>query len=295
MLQTVLGLDAARIASSFLVTPSTMGQRLSRAKAKIRDSKVPFEVPARDQIAERTRSVLDAIYAAYGTGWDDPDGVDPKRSSLTAEAERLARLLVELRPDDAEANGLLALLLHCTARLPARRDERRRFVPLDRQDVSLWSKPMIAEAEHHLTLASRRGELGAYQLQAAIQSVHNRRALTGTVDWVAISQLYDGLVAISPSTGARVARAAAHLRTSGPEAALALLDEIDVSARRGYQPYWVARAHALLESGDAAGAGRAATRAIALTADAAVRRHLIDMLPVDDRGTLVRPLPNVPG
>lgn len=276
MLQTVLGLDAARIASSFLVSPATMGQRLSRAKAKIRDAGIRFEVPERAELPGRTRNVLDAIYAAYGTGWEDPEGTDPKRRGLSAEAERLGRLVVELDPDDAEARGLLALMLHIDARSAARRDLHGRFVPLDEQDVALWSRDLMLEAEGHLGAAVAQGQLGPYQLHAAIQSVHNRRALTGATDWSAIATLYDGLAAHSPSTGVEVARAAAHGQAHGARTGLDLLDAIAADRVADYQPYWSTRAHLLRQVGRDDEAREAAQRAVGLTTDPVVRDHLID-------------------
>lgn len=279
MLQAVLRLDAARIASSFLVSPTTMGQRLSRAKAKIRDAAIPFAVPGPDERPARTRHVLDAIYAAYGTGWEDPAGADPKRRGLTAEAIRLSRLVVELEPDDAEARGLLALLLHTDARSGARRDGDGRYVPLDEQDVQRWSKDLMVEAEEHLAAAVAQRDVGPHQLQAAIQSVHNRRALTGTTDWAAVAALYDGLVAHAPSVGAEVARAAAHAEARGPEAGFALLEAIEADRVASYQPYWALTAHLHQRSGRHDEAFEAARRAIGLTADGAVRAHLIERYP----------------
>lgn len=274
MLQTVLRLDAARIASAFVVSPATMGQRLSRAKAKIRDARIPFDVPDSEQLPERTRAVLDAIYAAYGAGWDDPEGHDPRRSGLTAEAERLARLVVELQPDDAEARGLLALILHQQARSAARRDDEGRFVPLDQQDVRRWSRPMMLEGEQHLMAAFELRALGPYQIHAAIHSVHNRRAITGDTDWQSIATLYDGLVAHAPSLGAHVARAAAHGSLHGAAHGLALLDQLPADRVVDYQPYWATRAHVLRELGRADEARSAADRAAALSSDPAVRDHL---------------------
>lgn len=274
MMQAVLRLDAARIAASFVTSPATMGQRLSRAKAKIRDARIPFEVPAAPEVPARTRHVLDAIYAAYGTGWDDPGGTDPRRQGLTAEAERLCRLVVELQPDDAEAHGLLALILHTEARSAARRDDGR-FVPLDQQDMSRWSRSRMLDAEQHLTRAAALGRIGPYQLQAAIQSVHNRRTITGSTDWTAIAALYDGLVVHAPGVGAEVARAAAHAHSSGAEVALAMLDAMPSDRVAEYQPYWAVRAHVL----DALGrddARTAASRAVGLTTDPGVRSYLVD-------------------
>ena len=274
MLQAVLRLDAARIAGAFVTSPATMGQRLSRAKAKIRDARIPFEVPDPAELPGRTRHVLDAIYAAYGTGWDDPGGADPKRRGLTAEAERLGRLVVELQPGDAEAHGLLALMLHTEARADARRDGDR-YIPLDEQDMSRWSSASMLDAEHHLERAFALGRLGPYQIHATIQSVHNRRALTGATDWTTIATLYDGLVAHAPGVGAEVARAAAHSHSSGPAFALDLLDAMPADRVSDYQPYWAARAHVLDALGRDDDARSAASRAIGMTTDPAVRSYLV--------------------
>ena len=209
MLQVVLGLDAARIASAFVVKPSAMGQRLSRAKAKIRDAGVAFEIPEAKELPARVDAVLDAIYAAYGSGWDDVEGADARRRGLAEEAIELGRLLLRLMPDEAEARGLLALMLYCESRRSARRDGQGAYVPLSEQDTARWSRGAIAEAEAHLIEARRANRFGRFQLEAAIQSVHAQRAVTGRVDWQAIALLYEGLVALAPTTGALVARAAA--------------------------------------------------------------------------------------
>jgi predicted RNA polymerase sigma factor len=236
MLQVVLGLDAARIASAFLVAPATMSQRLVRAKAKIRDAGIGFEVPPPQDLAERLRPVLEAIYAAYGTGWEDVAGADPRARGLTEEAVWLGRLTVALVPDDPEARGLLALMLHCEARQPARRDAAGGYVPLTRQDVERWSRPMIEEAEGLLAEASRAGRPGRFQLEAAIQSVHAQRAVSGRTDWEAIALLYEGLVRLAPTIGARVAGAAALAEARGAPVGLAALDAIPRDAVLAYQP-----------------------------------------------------------
>ena len=272
MLQAVIGLDAARIASAFLVSPTAMGQRLVRAKTKIRTAGVPFTVPDVDELPDRVSSVLDAIYAAYSTGWDDP--ADAASGGLTAEAVRLAGVVVDLLPGEPEAHGLLALLLHSSARAGARRTAGGEFVPLAGQDVTRWSADRIARAEHHLSLALAGRRLGPYQLHAAIQSVHNRRAVTGRTDWVAVAALYDGLVAFTPTVGAHVARATALAHADGPAAGLAALDELPADRVAAYQPYWVARAHCLAGTGDAPAAAGAARIALGLTTDPATRRHL---------------------
>lgn len=274
MLQTVLGLDAARIASIFLVAPATMGQRLARVKAKIRDAGIRFEVPDRDALSSRLDAVLEAVYAAYGSGWEDVSGADPKRKGLTGEAIFLARLLSQLLPEEAETHGLLALMLHCEARRGARRDGEGRYVPLSQQDVARWSEAMIDEAERSLAAASQFGRPGRFQLEAAIQSVHAHRAATGRTDWEAIALLYEGLLRIAPTVGARVAAAAALAEARGAATGLAMLDAIEVAAVAAYQPYWVLRAHLLKQAGAIDQARDACQRAIGLSEDPAVREFL---------------------
>src|SRR5262250_908995 len=182
MLQAVLGLDAARIAQTFLIAPKTMGQRLFRAKTKIRSGGIPFEIPQLPDLPERLDAVLEAIYAAFGIGWDDMAGADQRGRDLADEAMWLARVLLQLMPGEAEVQGLLALLLLCEARSPARRDPDGRYIPLSDQDPQKWSLPLIQEAEHHLTEAFKRERWGRFQLEAAIQSVHAERASTGRTD-----------------------------------------------------------------------------------------------------------------
>ena len=276
MLQAVLGLDAARIASAFLVAPATMSQRLVRVKTKIRDAGIGFEIPGPEELPERLRSVLDAIYAAYGTGWEDVAGADPRRRGLAEEAIWLGRLVVALLPDEPEAGGLLALMLHCEARRPARRDVSGAYVPLTRQDVGLWSRPTIDEAERTLADASRVQRPGRFQLEAAIQSVHAQRAVTGGTDWEAIALLYEGLVRVAPTIGARVAQAAALAEARGAAAGLAALDAMPMDVVTAYQPYWALRAHLLRELERTDEARDAYARAIGLSEDPAVREFLAD-------------------
>ena len=275
MLQTVLGLDASRIASAFLVAPAAMGQRLVRAKAKIRDAGIPFEVPRPADLPARLGPVLDAVYAAFGTGWEDADGVDPRRRGLASEAIWLARILVQLVPGEAEARGLLALMLHCEARRAARRSTSGAYVPLDEQDMALWARPMIAEAERALASAAALRSIGRYQLEAAIQSVHAQRAVTGRTDWDAVALLYGELVRLSPTLGALVGRAAALANARDPSAGLAALDAIDARSVVTYQPYWAVRAHLLARLGDRDAARDAFAHAIGLSEDKAVREFLI--------------------
>jgi RNA polymerase sigma-70 factor (ECF subfamily) len=274
MLQTVLGLDAARIASAFLVAPATMGQRLVRVKARIRDAGIRFEIPEAPELPARVEAVLDAIYAAYGSSWEDVAGADPRRRGLAEEAIWLGRLVVRLLPDEPEACGLLALMLHCEARRGARRDAAGAYVPLSRQAVALWSRPLITEAEELLAAASRAQRLGRFQLEAAIQSVHAQRAVTGRTAWEAIALLYEGLLRCAPTVGARVGHAAALAEARGPEPALAALDAVPPEVVTAYQPYWALRAHLLARHGRAAEAEQAYARAIGLSEDPAVREFL---------------------
>jgi len=275
MLQAVLGLDAAEIARAFLVSPAAMAQRLVRAKAKIRDSGIAFDVPEAHELPQRLEAVMSAIYAAYGSGWEDAAGTDPRARGLADEAIWLARVLREVLPDESEARGLLALMLHCEARRPARRGADGRFIPLSEQDPRLWIAPMIAEAERELAAVARRARFGRFQLEAAIQSVYAERGRTGRTDWRAIAWFYERLVGLSPALGARVGHAAAVLEVGGPESALSLLDEIETESAKQYQPYWAVRAHVLKLLGRADEARRAFDRAIGLAEDDAVRRFLL--------------------
>ncbi|PYX17554.1 MAG: RNA polymerase subunit sigma-70 [Acidobacteria bacterium] len=274
MLQTVLGLDAARIAHAFLVSPTTMGQRLVRAKMKIRDGGIQFEVPQERELPLRLDAVLEAIYAAFGIGWDEA-GVDQRGRDLAEEAIWLARVLLQLMPREAEVRGLLALMLHCESRRPARRGPDGRYVPLSEQDPQQWSLPLIEEAERHLAEASSRGCTGRFQLEAAIQSVHAERARSGRTEWVAIMLFYEQLIRISPTLGTRTGYAAAVGEANGPEAGRAALDGIDLDAVSGYQPYWAVRAHLLQRLGKTSEAVDAFDRAIGLAEDPAVRQFLL--------------------
>jgi RNA polymerase sigma-70 factor (ECF subfamily) len=172
MLQTVLGVDAATIASAFLVAPATMSQRLVRAKSKIKEAGIPFRVPAHAELRERLAAVLEAIYAAFAEGWTDPGGTDSRRRDLADEAIWLGRVVVGLLPDEPEALGLLALMLHAEARRAARRTADGAYVPLAEQDPATWDARAIAEAEELLRRAGTLDAIGRYQLEAAVQSAH---------------------------------------------------------------------------------------------------------------------------
>ncbi len=275
MLQTVLGLDAERIAQAFLVKPAAMSQRLTRAKIKIRDAGIPYEVPEAKELPARLDAVLEAIYAAYGSGWDDVAGADTRSQGLTKEAIDLGRLLNRLLIAEPEVQGLLALMLHSEARRPARRTAAGDYVPFSEQDVSLWAMPMISEAEQLLMDASRMGRIGRFQLEAAIQSAHARRRLTGIADWEGVALLYEGLVRIAPTIGALVGRAAAVAEARGPAAAWRLLKDVPPDAVKSYQPYWALAAHLLAGSGQLEAATDAYERAIGLCMDPAMQAFLM--------------------
>jgi len=275
MLQTVLGLDAVRIAHAFLISPATMGQRLVRAKTKIRDGGIQFEVPQDGELPQRLDAVLEAIYAAFGIGWDDLEGIDQRGRGLSEEAIWLGRVLLELMPGEPEVRGLLALMLHCEARRRARRGPDGRYIPLSEQNSQQWSLPLIEEAERNLAEASNRGRAGRFQLEAAIQSVHAERGRTGRTEWGAIVLFYEQLIRISPTLGMRTGHAAAAGEANGPEAGLEVLDGIDPDDVSAYQPYWAVRAHLLQRIGKTAEAVDAFDRAIGLAEDPAVRQFLL--------------------
>jgi len=253
-----------------------MGQRLVRAKNKIRQAQIAFEIPAADQIPQRLEAVLDAIYAAYGSSWEDAAGTDRKAVGLAEEAIWLARVLRDQVPEDPEVHGLLALMLHCEARRPARRNADGKFVPLSEQNPRDWLAALMHEAEQELMAAARHARLGRFQLEAAIQSVHAERAHSGRTDWRAIARFYDQLVQVAPSLGAAVGRAAAHAEAQSAEAGLALLDAIDTESITSYQPYWAVRAHLLRELHRSREAAEAFDRAIGLSEDDAVRTFLLE-------------------
>ncbi|MBV8593426.1 MAG: RNA polymerase subunit sigma-24 [Caulobacteraceae bacterium] len=279
MLQTILGLDAAAIASAFLVSPAAMGQRLSRAKAKIRLAGVPFRIPEPEDLPERLAAVLDAIYAAFSHGWDEAFSDDPHGRDLAEEAIWLGRVVVSLGPDEPEAKGLLSLMLASHSRRDARRDAAGRYVPLSRQDVRLWDEAAIGEAEALLRAASAARAPGRFQLEAAVQSAHLARRFTRKTDWAAIAELYDALLSLTGSPVVAVNRAAAVAEAIGPAQGLALLDAIEAEGRLElFEPYWVARAELAARTGAAGEARRAYAIAIGLQADPAARAFLVERL-----------------
>jgi RNA polymerase sigma-70 factor, ECF subfamily len=279
MLQTILGLDAAAIASAFLVSPAAMAQRLTRAKAKIFLAGVPFKIPEREDLPERLGVALEAIYAAFSHGWEEAFSDDPRGRNLAEEAIWLGRVVVALIPNEPEAMGLLALMLHAHARREARRDALGRYVPLSEQKVERWDKAAIGEAEGLLHAAGELGRPGRFQLEAAVQSAHAARRLTGATDWEAIALIYDALFALTGSPVVAVNRAAAVGRAHGAVAGLRLLDEVGAQGGlAGFEPYWVARADLCTKTGEIDEARRAYHLAIGLQTDPAARAFLVERL-----------------
>jgi predicted RNA polymerase sigma factor len=275
ILQVVLGLDAAMIASAFLVSPVAMGKRLVRAKDKIRQAGIPFRVPEPEELPCRLDAVLETIYAAFAEGWADPGGTDVARRDLTEESFFLARLVVEMLPQEPEALGLLALMLHAEARRRARRNATGEYVPLAEQDPALWDWQTIEEAERLLLRASTLGLIGRYQLEAALQSAHVARRRTGLANWDDVVHLYDALFALTASPVVAINRALAIAELHGPSAALDAMPDVAADARLAeYQPYWAARAELLAKTSANAEARHAYEIAIGLERDPAVRRFL---------------------
>ncbi len=275
MLQAVLGLDARRIASAFLVMPGTMGQRLSRAKLKIAAARIPFAVLPPEALEARLDDVLVAIYAAYSVGFDAVPAGDVKAAGLAREALWLGGLVCELLPDAAEAQGLRALMLFAEARRPARQGADGRFMPLEAQDASLWDAGLMAEAERALRAASRTLSLRRFQIEAAIQAAHSARRQGGRTDWTAILLLYEGLVRVSPTVGALTGRAVALAEVRGAAEGLAAIEAIDPDRRRSYQPWWAARAHLAAAEGRTEMAIEAFDRAAGLSEDPGARAYLL--------------------
>jgi RNA polymerase sigma-70 factor (ECF subfamily) len=256
-----------------------MGQRLVRAKTKIRDAKIPLEIPEREELPERLESVLEAIYAVYGQAWNDITSADSGRHGLAEEALWLARLMVRLLPEEPEPKGLLALVLYCHARHTTRRSPAGEFIPLSEQDTTLWSGSHIAEAETLLLQASSVGKMGRFQLEAAIQSAHMVGRSAEHSHAESIVRLYDALLQVAPTLGAVVGRTAALAAWQGAVVGIQTLDTLDPALMKIYQPYWALRAYLLKECRRDEEARIAYDRAIGLTEDDSVRRFLLTQRP----------------
>lgn len=276
MLQVVLGLEARQIAALFLVRPATLAQRLVRAKAKIRSTRIRFEWPHADDLPERVESVLEAVYAAYELGRQNatPSGATGAEGDMAAEAVFLAELCAAHLPGHAEALGMLALILYCEARRAAAHDAGRDFIPIHEQDTARWDAPAIRRAEALLMQAAGLAAPGPFQYEAAIQSAHCQRAANGSVPWPQIRGLYERLLLVAPSLGARVGHAVATAEAGDAATALDLLERIDPERTVTYQPHWVARAHLLGLLGRPAEARHAYEVAIGLTAQSSLRSFL---------------------
>ncbi|MGL4439452.1 MAG: RNA polymerase sigma factor [Bosea sp. (in: a-proteobacteria)] len=279
ILQTVLGLEAAEIGAAFLVPGATMAQRLVRAKQKIKAAGIPFVIPETPDMPPRIEAVLDAIYGIYALHWIDGAyaGADAARD-LNAEALFLASLVAELLPDEPEALGLAALIGLAEARRDARLDEAGRYVPLAEQDTALWNGSMLLRAERLLSRAEKLGRIGRFQIEAAIQSVHAVRRITGRTDWPAVVALYEGLLRLAPSVGGVVGLAAALGQSDdpahGPSAGIAVLDAFAEQIGADFQPWWATRGRLLAESGQHSAAREHIQRAIDLSTDPAIRDFL---------------------
>jgi RNA polymerase sigma-70 factor (ECF subfamily) len=276
MLQAVLGLPAHRIASAFLVPPGTMAVSLARAKAKIAAARIPFVDPDPKDFAARIDDVLDAVYAAYTLGQDRPSGNSAPSDDLANEALWLVSLICRLAPGSDEAHGLFALILFGSARRAARIDDRGRYVPLDRQDPSLWDPALLSDARLAFRNARRSGRLGRFHLEAAIEALQVEGRLQGNTDWPRILALYQGLETLVPTLGVACARVAAIAEVEGATAGLVALAAFPEARLASYQPAWALRGHLLARLGRTTESAEAFRSAAALTEDPSIRAWLLE-------------------
>jgi RNA polymerase sigma-70 factor (ECF subfamily) len=267
------GLTTTEIAGAFLVPEATMAQRLVRAKAKIRDAHIPYRIPDEADLPERLRAVLAVVYLIFNEGHTASAGERLVREDLCAEAIRLGRLLAQLMPDEPETAGLLALMLLIEARRPARTTTGGDLVLLADQDRGAWDRALIAEGQALVRRCLRRNEPGPYQIQAAINAVHSDAPTAADTDWRQILALYDQLLATSGSPVVALNRAVAVAEVDGPEAALALVADLEL-ALDGYHVFHAVRADLLRRAGRAGDAAAEYEAAIAATENAAERRFL---------------------
>jgi RNA polymerase sigma factor (sigma-70 family) len=250
-LRAVGGLTTAEIANAFLVPEATMAQRISRAKQRIKTSRVPFRLPTERERSERLGAVLHALYLIFNEGYSSSIGPHLRRSDLSIEAIRLTRAAHNLLPDDGEVAGLLALMLLTDARREARTDANGELIPLDKQDRSLWDQNMISEGVALITRTLSRGAVGPYQLQAAIAAVHDEAARAEDTDWPQILALYGLLMRMSGNPMVALNHAIAAAMVNGPAAGLELLKPLDVDGRlAGHYRLDAVRAHLLEKAGD---------------------------------------------
>ncbi|MNF50398.1 RNA polymerase sigma factor [compost metagenome] len=273
-LREICDLSTEDIARAFLTSPGTVAQRIVRAKAKIRDARIPYEVPGRGELAERLQSVLQVIYLVFNEGYFASSGDALTRSQLSSEAIRLGRLLLDLLPEP-EVMGLLALMLLHEARRPARTSASGEPVLLDQQDRSLWSAELIAEGDALVLQALRSQRFGAYALQAAIAAVHAEAPTAAATDWAQIVGLYDALLRISPSPVIELNRAVALAMRDGPAAGLALIEALlDRGELADYHLAYAAQADLYRRLGRSGEARAAYRRALHLARQGADRQFL---------------------
>jgi RNA polymerase sigma-70 factor (ECF subfamily) len=272
-LHTLGGLSTPGVARAFLVSESTMAQRLARARSKIRNAGIPYRVPPADLLPERLDALLAVIYLIFNEGYVATSGDSLTRQELSSEAIRLGRVLVSLMPGSAEARGLLALMLLHDSRREARIDAAGNLVTLDEQDRRLWDPAKIREGIAVLDEALLRRDPGPYQVQAAISAIHAEAPTSEATDWKQIAMLYQTLASMTPSMVVRVNHAVAVAMAESAQAGLGLLLRLDGEAD-GFYPYHAARADLLRRSSQPEAAADAYERAIALCGNAAERAYL---------------------